>query len=375
MGKFPVQTQRNIQDICLTEGIPMAWQYNTTTASPILGTDLQLFSLNSQTGSFVTSACFMPYIHKFTIRATRDILISLRIDNVANRKFRGFNDNVIPNGYPRINTDIFLKANEVYTIDNNQMQIFGWLHNFTITCKDSIGTAVTFYTNIFGYNITKNTNINASRQLLWVGDSISNGTGSIEFENVTSGNPSQSSTANQEPFTQQVKKSLIYKGYDFWLTNKAQSSMTTDSIVQAIRWGYYDNTTPEFIIIQIGANDANNLGSGGLSNSTNQAIFLSNITFINSYFSKRFPSSKIMWLGSTPSADNTTETNIAIGRGIMSTYINGLANQNIKYNSLVTAFDRTNTANYLSADTIHPTAQNSIATAIQTAINSFGWYQ
>jgi len=374
MTKFPVQTQRTIQDILLSEGIPMAWMQNTTTSSPVLGTDLQSFSLNFQTGNYVTSACFMPYITKLTLRATRDILISLRVDNAASRKFRGYNDNVVPNGYSRINTDIFLKANEIYTIDNNNIQMFGWLHNFTVTCKDSVGTPVTFYTNIFGYNITKNTNVNSSRQLLWVGDSISYGTGSMEFESITSANPVQSSTANQEPFTQQVKKSLIYKGYDFWLTNKAQSSMTTDSVVQAIKWGYYDNTQPEFIIIQIGANDANNLGSGGLSNSTNQAIFLSNITFINNYFSKRFSSAKILWLGSTPSADNPTEANIAIGRGIMSTYITGLNNPNIKYNSLATAFDRTLPANYLSADTIHPTAQNSIASNIQNHINSLNWY-
>lgn len=375
MTKFPVQTQRTIQDILLSEGIPMAWQQNTTTSSPTAGTDLQYFSLNLGTGGYVTSACFMPYITKLTLRATRDILISLRVDNLGSRKFRGYNDNVVPNGYSRINTDIFLKANEIYTIDNNNIQMFGWLHNFTIVCKDSVGTPVTFYTNIFGYNITKNTNINASRQLLWVGDSISNGTGSADFEYVTSANPTQSSTANQEPFTQQVKKSLIYKGYDFWLTNKAQSSMTTDSVVQAIKWGYYDNTQPEFVIIQIGANDGNNLGSGGLSNSTNKAIFLSNITFINNYFSKRFPFAKILWLGSTPSADNSTEANIAIGRGIMSTYINGLANNNIKYASLATSFDRTISTNYLTSDTIHPTAQNAIANTIQTIINSTNWYQ
>lgn len=373
MARFPVSTQRTIQDILLSEGVPSAWHANTVLASVTNGQDVQTLLFDSGV-SFPTNACFMPYVTGVTIKASRDITLSVRVDNNSPRKFRGTNDNIIPNSYSRINTTLILKANEAYRIDYNQLMLWGWLSTITIVNTDANTSAVTISTNIFGYNITKNTNINASRQLLWVGDSISYGTGSTHFEFVTSPNPAQSSTPNQEPFTQQVKKSLIYKGYDFWLTNKAQSSMTTDSVVQAIKWGYYDNTQPEFIIIQIGANDANNLGSGGLSNSTNQAIFLSNITFINNYFSKRFSSAKILWLGSTPSADNPTEANIAIGRGIMSTYITGLNNPNIKYNSLATAFDRTLPANYLSADTIHPTAQNSIASNIQNHINSLNWY-
>jgi lysophospholipase L1-like esterase len=375
MSRFPVNTQRNIQEILLTEGIPSSWTMNTVLASVTNGQEVQNFYFDSGTGSYLTNPSFMPYITGVTLRASRDIIISFRVDNIINKKFKGPNDNVTPNGYSRINTQIYLKANELYKIDTNQLILFGWLSSFTILNIDPTTTAVTINTNILGYNITKNTNIFASKQLLWIGDSISYGTGATNFENVTTPTPVQSSTPNQEPFTQQVKKNLIYKGYDFWLTNKAQSSMTTDGVVQAIKWGYYDNTSPELICIMIGANDADNLGSGGLSNVTNQGIFLSNITFINNYFSKRFPSAKILWIGSTPSADTPTETNIAIGRGIIDTYISGLSLPNIKYTSLVNAFVRTTAANYLTADTIHPTAQNAIATAIQTFIDTTGWYE
>lgn len=375
MGKFPVQTQRTIEDICLTEGVPMAWAANTTTASPSIGTDLVvLTTFESGTGSYGTGPVYMSYITGLSIMASRDIQISLRVDNIANRKFRGTNDQTTPNSYPRINTTIALKANERYFIKDNILQMLGFPSNIYVVCADSVGTSVTINLNMFGYNLTKNTNLYASRQLLWVGDSISNGTGSVHYENVTSDNPTQSSTANQEPFSQQIKKNLIYKGYDFWLTNKSQSSMTTDSVVQAIKWGYYDNSNPDFIVIMIGANDAYNLGVGGLSVTANQTIMLSNITFINNYFSKRFPNAKILWLGSTPSSNSTDEAKIEIGRGIINTYITGLNNNNIKYTSLASAFDKTNSANYLTSDTIHPTAQNLIASTIQTYIDSTGWF-
>jgi len=374
MANFPVINQRNINDICLAEGIPQAFSGTSTTATPTLGTDL-LTTLNIYNqNNYNIGPNSMYYITSFTIIASRDINISFRIDNITNRKFRGPNDQIVPNGYPRINIPITLKANERYTITDNVFQILGWDQNMYIVCNDAIGTAVTISVNLFGYNITKNTNIFASRQLLWIGDSISFGTGAISFDNVTTPTPTQSSTANQEPFPQQVKKYLINKGYDFWLTNKAQASMTTDSVVQGIKWGYYDMSNPSLIVIMIGANDANNLGSGGLSVSANQTIFLNNITFINNYLIKRFPASKILWLGSTPSATTSDENKIEIGRGIMNTYITNLANPNIKYYSMATAFDRTNTANYLASDAIHPTAQNVIATAINNFLDTTGWY-
>jgi lysophospholipase L1-like esterase len=373
MANFPVINQRNINDICLAEGIPQAWALNTTTASPVVGTDLIAYDFQNN-GAYTTSPNFTAYITGCSIMASRDINISLRIDNIANRKFRGPNDQLVPNSYPRINTSINLKANERYYIKDNILQIFGYFPNLSITCTDNVGTAVTMSVNIFGYNITKNTNIFASKQLLWVGDSISNGTGSVHFESVTSPNPTQSSTPNQEPFAQQVKKYLINKGYDFWLTNKAQSSMTTDSVVQAIKWGYYDMANPSLIVIMIGANDAYNLGVGGISVTANQTIFLQNITYINNYFIKRFPNSKILWLGSTPSNNSTDEARYEIGRGIINTYITGLSNSNIKYYSLASAFDRTNTANYLTSDTTHPTAQNAIALAINNYIDSTNWF-
>jgi lysophospholipase L1-like esterase len=374
MANFPVINQRNINDICLAEGIPQAFNFSNTVSTPTNGTDLITATTFSNVGSFGLNSNFMFYPTSFTIISSRDIQISFRVDNVANRKFRGPNDQNVPNSYTRINTAIQLRANERYTIKDNIFQNFGFDPNIYVVCTDTIGTAVTISVNFFGYNLTKNSNVFASRQLLWVGDSISYGTGSTSFENVTTTNPTQSSTANQEPFAQQIKKNLINKGYDFWLTNKAQSSMTTDSIVQAIKWGYYDMSNPNLIVIMIGANDAYNLGVGGLNVSANQTIFLNNITFINNYFLKRFPNSKILWLGSTPSATNADETRIEIGRGIINTYITGLSNTNIKYYSLATAFDRTNTANYLTSDTIHPTAQNAISIAIQSFIDTTNWY-
>lgn len=374
MSRFPVSTQRDINEIILTEGVPFGLSKKDTIASPTNGTDLTNFSFVTGTGAYQVLPWGGVFISKATITATRDVAVSLRVDNVATNKFAGVSDNVTPNSYIRLNFNIDLKAGIPYVIDNNQMQLFGYLPNLVIVCRDSVGTAVTIETAFLGYHITKNANIKATRQMLWVGDSIANGTGSQFFESVPAVPGAQSSTPNQEPFTQQVKKSLIYKGYDFWLTNKAQSSMTTSGVVQAIKWGYYDNTTPELIVIQIGANDANNLGSGGLSVTANQTLFLQNVTFINNYFSKRFSNAKVLWLGSTPSSDNTTEDRIIIGRGIINTYITGLSNPNIKYNSLVSAFVRTNTANYLTSDTIHPTAQNNIAAAITTFINTTGWY-
>ena len=356
----------SLDDICREEGMAMSGFSNTSGLTlTSVGQNIATIYFD-QNSSYPVLSNFFPAIKHITFLSNRAITLGIRVDNTASNAFRGANDNITPNGYTRINTQIALQANVRYTLNHPLLQ-FGFTSPVTLVLMgydNTDSTPLTLNVEYAGYSITKNTDITADKVLLWIGDSISYGTGSGSFE-----------AGTQEPFAQQVKKSIIERGYRFRLINKSQSSMTTSSIVQAIKWGYYNVRQADFICIMIGANDANNLGSGGLSSSTNQTIFQNNIDYIITYFNKRFPNAKILMLGSTPSSDNTTEARIATSRTIMQARVTAYANNNVKYVNLGSSFDRTNSANYLSADTIHPTAQNSIASAIITGINSLLWFQ
>ncbi|TDE15299.1 SGNH/GDSL hydrolase family protein [Dyadobacter psychrotolerans] len=355
-----------MKDICETEGMP--WTYVTRlrgTAITSVGQDLALvnFSFGS---TYNISPPFFPYISSLRVKSNRKIDISIRVDNIANNIFKGPNDNLAPNGYSRINAPYPLVPNQYFEIEHEFLKI-GWMSTvtFVVAGYDATDTTPLDLDIVFvGHSITKQLDRNADFVFRFDGDSITNGTGAGYFEN----------DRNTEHFSLQINRHLKSRGYRSRPVNKGQGSMTTDGMVQAIKWGYYDIQRADLICIMIGANDANNLGSGGMSTPANRVIFENNMRFIINYNRAMYPNAKIMIFGSTPSADNTTEARIELGRQIQASIVASINSPNLKYESLANAFDRTNTANYLASDTIHPTAQKAISDAMIAAINATGWF-
>lgn len=375
---------RSLDDIvALRENNPWSGQMDLA-ATTLTGVGQNLVSILywSSIGSFPIQACFMPHIKSWNIMANRDIKLGIRIDNANPYDFRGPDDfSVTPNSFTRVNFILDLKANVRHVERDFKFTRIGWNSPFSLVnlgydVADS--TQLTLDINFHGQSITKNTDLTAPYVVQGIGDSLMFGTGATEIEASSYVLVGSEYVYPQEPFMQQVRKYLYRLGYRFWLTNKAQSSSTTSSIVHGIKWGYYDLDRTDLIICMIGANDANNLGStGGLSVTANQTKFSNNIDYILNWKQKRYPSAKMLMLGSTPSSDNTTETRIEIGRQIMAARVAAINDSKIKYKSLANAFDRTVQANYLGGngtDTIHTVKQKEVADLINAELTSLGWY-
>lgn len=362
-----INSPQNLDAIAIKEGTPISvWQSfsNITLTGPgqTLG-DIRL----DQTGAFPVPPAFFPYIKKVTFMASRDVRISVRTFNTPSTIFKGVNDNVTPNSFTRINETFGLKAGVKYSIDST-LFYWAWMTPITIvvTGYDTSDTStLTLDVNFDGYSVSKNPDMYAPNTALWIGDSITFGTGSDHLEN----------TPDREHFSLQVTRFLREKGYRFKACNKGVSSATSSSLMQAKKWGFYEINQASLIIVMIGANDANNLGSGGLGNITNQNIFRSNIQSMISYFQKRYKGANILMMGSTPSADTPTENLIQVSRNILQDVVTTLNLPYIKYVSLANAFDRLNPANYLPSDTIHPVAQNAISAAIINYLSTLNWYE
>lgn len=372
MSNFPVDvlnfnTNITLDDICREEGMPMAGSAFVT-AFPLV-TNSNVLDVNFRAPGALGGITpnFFPVIKTLRILSNIDIRIGMRVDNAGSNVFKGDNDNTTPTSYTRVNTVIHLKANVVYELRDTNLLNFGYMGLITFVNTQFLtaeNRTIDLSVDWSGFSITKNTDISANKVMLGVGDSIMFGTGAGYFEDLA-----------QEPYFQNVKKSLIEKGYRVRGVNKAISSMTSSSICRAINWGFYNVRAADLILIVIGANDADNLGAGGLGVVANQTIFTNNINYIINFFNKRFPDAKILMCGSTPSSINATETRIETGRAIIQQCVTSFNKDNVKYLSLATAFDRTNTANYLPSDTIHPTAQNDIANVIKARLLALNWFQ
>ena len=83
MSRFPVSTQRDINEIILTEGIPFSLSRKDTIASPSPGTNITVFDFTFGSGSYQVLPWGTAFLSKITFTASRDISISIRVDDVA----------------------------------------------------------------------------------------------------------------------------------------------------------------------------------------------------------------------------------------------------------------------------------------------------
>jgi len=362
--KLSVKQLPCIQDIVASEGMRSSLSCKYT-GSYTVGAAFRNWSIgfSGDVGSYgAVNSNKMFYVDSITIFSSKALQLRIAYPDPVPNIFQGANDNITPNSFSRWKFDFFIAKNQTIILPINNFFFIEkeGVQGIVIEDLDPSDTSVFKFSALFnGYNVSYNRKWNTNRVLLWIGDSIANGTGASAIGKVNA------------PYTHTVKRWLNeVKQYDCRMCNKAQSSMTTSSFIRALEWEYYSIDSADMIMFQLGANDANNLGSGGLSTPANQTIFRDNIKKAISFKQSMYPSSIMLMLGSTPSADNTTENNIIIGRTIMSEEVSLVADPKIKYLSLANSFDRTNPANYLPSDTIHPVAQDAIASTITTYLNT-----
>lgn len=197
--------------------------------------------------------------------------------------------------------------------------------------------------HVWGYKITSDYNWHARRTLLWIGDSIPNGSG---MTNASSLDPNIN-------YTFIARNWLRDAGYDYRLIQKTWGGATT---ADAENWrvtGALDTAFPRrvgAVFYNMGANDW-----------PDPAVAATNIAKFVPWALKKYPNAIIIVCGPTPAENNTTEAGIATVRSNFESYVSGLANSRVTYLNLGNAFDRTaGTTYYSTADTpgsrIHPNA-------------------
>ena len=207
-----------------------------------------------------------------------------------------------------------------------------------------------------GWKLTDDFSFNAPKRVLFVGDSILNGTGPTK-------------TANMWPFL--VRDHLRALGSNARVVLKSASSSTSTHHEGWRAAGYHDVDDPDLIVYAVGANDAITGAATG--------TYTTNITAFWTWASKRYPNARVVICGVTPLENNTSETNAAALRSAASGYVTSVNDARLKYINLGAAFDRTSgTTNYATSDTagsrVHPndTGHAAVASAFNTAWDALG---
>lgn len=210
--------------------------------------------------------------------------------------------------------------------------------------------------HVAGYRVTSDYNWSSRRTLLWIGDSIANGSG---MTNASSLDPAVN-------FTFQARNWLNDRGYDYRLIQKTWGGAWTNDSEKWRQIGALDTAFPDrcgIVMFNMGANDW-----------SAPATALANLQIFVPWALLKYPNAIIVVCGPTPAENNTTEAGIATIRSNFSAYVAGLANARVKYLNLGTAFDRTaGTTYYSTADTpgsrIHPNSAG--CAAIGSVITAF----
>jgi lysophospholipase L1-like esterase len=214
-----------------------------------------------------------------------------------------------------------------------QMNIRGWT-------EFGDGAPIRITVHGFCTVLAADMNINARKSMLWIGDSISKGSGGGDY------------VGPHGHYAYIAKDHLCNLGYDYRLILKAEGGKTTGS---AEVWRNQQALTvarPKqvgIIVYNMGANDH-----------ADPATALTNLGIFVPWARKIYPQATIIVMGPSPAENNTTEAGIATVRANYSGYVTGLADPRVLYCNLGTAFDRTDPANYSALDTagfrIHPSA-------------------
>ena len=215
---------------------------------------------------------------------------------------------------------------------------------------DSDQTDASVLINYDGVVMTDDINYDAKNKMLWIGDSILNGTGPTLTENFY-------------PFI--TRNYMITQGCSIQNIIKAISGSTTAQHLKQTQLQNYNIKGVKQIIISLGTNDA--------GQSISKATYKANLKAMIDILLNNEDLPNILILSNPPVENNTTNS-------FVTQYVTALAEIESEYNSsrvktlnISTAFDRTSSSFYASTDTpggrVHP--NDSGNAAIYTVINTY----
>jgi lysophospholipase L1-like esterase len=210
-----------------------------------------------------------------------------------------------------------------------------------------------------GMKMTADLNFNANKVIMWIGDSVTRGSsigGSALVGGGGAGSNLQTAVKPTDHYAFQVRNNFQRRSIDCRLVLKAMGGFNSIDMNACINEGFLDIEKADIIFYQLGINDAI-AGSGIVSNDT----FSQNLNAVIDFRLRKFPNSKLVFLGPTPLNNNTNETRLVELRTIMASKAS--TPDNIYYLSLESSFDRTVLTNYNLNDGIHPNIASNILVA------------
>lgn len=186
-----------------------------------------------------------------------------------------------------------------------------------------------------GFTLADSLNFEAEKPLLFVGDSLWNGTG-----------PSDITKA----IPWRINRYFREKGVDARYILKAYSGATSTGIETLRKTGKFEFPGLAAIFYQLGTNDA----ASAVATETSLANAAAFVTWAQALY----PEATVVLLGPPPMENNTHEAALALLRTAVSNHVTGLGDPKVLFCDLGAAFDRTVSGNYVGSDTpgsrVHP---------------------
>lgn len=196
------------------------------------------------------------------------------------------------------------------------------------TVIDSTPTGAHIMGSVAGTAVYDDFNYAADKVILFIGDSILNGTSGITDKIYSM------DWLTREYFQQ--------NGVNVRAINRSYSGSTSGDHERYRAHGNLEFPQVDYIHYQLGVNDAG------------QAIptvtFKNNVKSMIDYKKSRYPAAQMIVWGPTPLQNNTKEAALIAMRSAASDAVNEANDPTIHFASLASAFDRTNESNYASSD-------------------------
>lgn len=303
------------------EGDPVSWtSFNPTAVS--VATGAQNVSIATAQGLPVIGK--MTVIEEITVSLSSPGIAQVQIPASADGLFPGFLKQVIVGASPvsfRINQAV--RAINFASSSNISLSV---RNNLTAGSVDYFGAI-----SASGYRLADDADFGADKKILFIGDSILNGTAG------------PTKTALQWPFV--FKEFLTNQGVRSRVIVKSVSGSTTSQHEGMRSAGWHDIQDVDLGIYAVSVNDAGASVSDG--------AYTSNLASFWNWWSKRYPQTPLIICGTTPLSNNTSEARAAGLRNAASTYVSSVGSKYLKFVNFGSAFDRTNLTNYTNLDGIH----------------------
>jgi len=231
-----------------------------------------------------------------------------------------------------------------------------------VRAYDAAPTTVDLWGSISasGWTITADFDWSAPKTVLFVGDSIFNGTGV---------------TRTSEMLPWLLKAYWLSRKVRTRIVLKSASGSTTGDHATWVTQGYHDITPPDLVIYEVGTNDCGNYLSAG---QVAPATYVANIAAWWARQSLLWPKAKMIVTSPPPRGAAAPEAQAVLLRAALAVWVASQNSSRLAYIDLGTAFDRTNTSFFAASDAandrVHWSAAGhaAVATVMQTTLPGLG---